>query len=188
MNDLMIDLETLSTEPNACILSIGSCFFDLETGVIGDNFYTVIDYQGFNNPGHISLSTVYWWLQQPATAANEIIPGNAPSLPATTALLALNSFIYNASGPLKLWSNGASFDLVILRNAFKRYCIKDTWNYPQERDVRTIVDLCRRLTGIDPKSEIEFDGTPHKAVDDAIHQAKYVSHAYKLISQHGSLQ
>lgn len=36
MNHLAIDLETLSLEPNAHILSIGAVFFDPATGAMGD--------------------------------------------------------------------------------------------------------------------------------------------------------
>lgn len=34
MNNLMIDLETLSTQPDAAIVSIGACTFDPDTGEI----------------------------------------------------------------------------------------------------------------------------------------------------------
>ena len=39
MNHLAIDLETLSLEPNAHILSIGAVFFDPATGAMGDMFF-----------------------------------------------------------------------------------------------------------------------------------------------------
>ena len=47
MNDVMVDLETLSTKPNAAIVSIGAVFFDPKTGELGDTYYQVIDIETY---------------------------------------------------------------------------------------------------------------------------------------------
>ena len=57
MNHLAIDLETLSLEPNAHILSIGAVFFDPATGEMGDSFYVEIDPQHEQPGAHVSAST-----------------------------------------------------------------------------------------------------------------------------------
>jgi len=51
-----------------------------------------------------------------------------------------------------------------------------------DRDVRTIVDLGRALLGFDPKKDMPFTGERHNALDDAIHQAKYVSAIYQALA------
>ncbi|EBO5570485.1 3'-5' exoribonuclease, partial [Salmonella enterica] len=53
------------------------------------------------------------------------------------------------------------------------------WN---DRDVRTIVELGKAI-GFDPKRDMPFEGTRHNALDDAIHQAKYVSAIWKKLAK-----
>jgi hypothetical protein len=183
MNDLMIDLETLSTAPDAYILSIGACYFDLETGQIGENFHVKTSfYDTSNHTGHISASTVEWWLNQPITAQDCLLSGEKIDL--IHALFKLDDFI--KPGTKTLLSNGASFDLVILRNAFNRNHLETPWQYWQERDTRTIVDIAERITGINAKKTIPFNGTQHDALADAMYQAQFVSHAYQLIKNYTS--
>lgn len=50
-----------------------------------------------------------------------------------------------------------------------------------ERDVRTIVDLGQSI-GFDPKRDMPFDGIKHDALADAIHQARYVSAIWQLLT------
>jgi len=38
MKDVMLDVETLGTKSTAAIIQIGACYFDRETGEIGDKF------------------------------------------------------------------------------------------------------------------------------------------------------
>lgn len=183
MKDLMIDLETLSTAPDAYILSIGACYFDLETGQIGENFHVKTRFNDtLSHTGHISAATVEWWLNQPKTAQDSLLIGKQIAL--THALFKLDDFI--KPGIKTLWSNGASFDLVILRNAFNRNHLETQWQYWQERDTRTIVDIAERLTSINAKKTTPFNGTQHDALADAMHQAQYVSHAYQLIKNYTS--
>ncbi len=176
MTDIMIDLETLSTQPDAFILSIGACQFDLTTGQIGDLMHRRVDLTETPVSGHIDPETVKWWLRQPKAAQDELLAGDTVSL--ENALLELSDFCRNAK---TLWSNGASFDLVILRIAYERHGIHTPWQYWQERDTRTIVDIAHRLTGIHANKVTPYVGTQHDALADAIHQAKYVSHAYQLL-------
>ena len=48
------------------------------------------------------------------------------------------------------------------------------WQWWNDRDVRTVVEMGKAI-GIDPKRDMPFEGTRHSALDDAIHQVKYVS-------------
>lgn len=90
---------------------------------------------------------------------------------------------------VEIWGNGPSFDCAILDNAFQACNIKITWRYSNERCVRTIEDLGRKLLNINPKDTIERVGTNHHALADAEHQAKYVSGVYQALQAViGSLQ
>jgi hypothetical protein len=187
MNDLMIDLETLSTAPDAAMLSIGACFFDIETGVIGDTFHQHIELIDSPRFGHISVETVKWWLNQPKPAQEAVTkPKNV--MPLDQVLLSLHAYITKTCTMYKVkpWGNGSSFDLVILRNAFNRHRMTNIWQYWNERDTRTLTDIVERVTGINAAKTAQFRGLKHDALADAMHQAKYVSHAYQLIKNYTS--
>ena len=61
---VVVDLETLSTHANACIVSIGAVLIeDLE---IVDTFYTNVDANTCKEVGlHIEKDTLNWWAEQP---------------------------------------------------------------------------------------------------------------------------
>jgi hypothetical protein len=95
-------------------------------------------------------------------------------------------FTSNSTTPgyTRVWGNGATFDNIILRESFSRLNLQELWNWFNDRDVRTIVGLGREI-GFDPKRDMPFDGEPHNALHDAIHQAKYVSAIYqRLLAPH----
>ncbi len=67
-HQIMIDIETLSTEPNAAILSIGAVLFSVEQKKIIRTFTINIKMESSINYGHISPETVQWWMEQPYQA------------------------------------------------------------------------------------------------------------------------
>lgn len=181
MHDYMIDLETLSTRHDAAILSIGACQFDIETGNIGDSFtrHVALD----DNPlrGHISADTVKWWLRQDDAARMAIVE-NKNSRKLASCLFDLREFVLSHK-ETKVWSNGATFDLVIVRSALDMHGMMTPWQYWQERDTRTLVDMAERITGINTAKAATFNGVKHDALSDAIHQVGYISHAYNMIKK-----
>jgi len=70
----------------------------------------------------------------------------------------------------KVWGNGSNFDIGKLETAYGFDHIP--WKFWNIRDVRTICELSKGLVS---KNDIEFIGEKHNALDDAIHQARYVS-------------
>lgn len=180
MHDVMIDLETLSTRHDAAILSIGACLFDLASGEIGDTFHHHIALDDSDLRGHISADTVKWWLKQD-DAARAAITDNKKTVKLATALFDFREFVPRRK-EATFWSNGATFDLVIIRNALDRHNHMVPWQYWQERDTRTLVDAAYRITGIHAAKSMEFDGVKHDALADAIFQARYVSYAFQLLA------
>lgn len=187
MNDIMIDLETIGRPPRAVIASIGVVYFDrLVPGKLGGSFYRVVDMDSCAELGlEFGADTVVWWLQQD-DAARAAILGNPVHL--ASALLDLSKFL----GPpttrdtLRFWGNGPTFDLTILRSAFKVVGYSDPWHYRQERCVRTVVGAYLDAwpgTQDDegPKARYEGAADAHNALGDAITQAKYVSTMYEAL-------
>lgn len=168
--NIMLDLETLSSEPDAAIVSIGLCTFSAFGP--GDfrpsTYYTAVrpkSAQAFG--GRIDASTVAWWMRQ-SESAREIFAAEGKSI--TDALLEVTAFVRGFARP-KIWGNGASFDNVVLRQAYKRLSIEAPWEWRDDRCYRT-------LKNMRPDVPFEPFGTAHNALDDAIAQARHAERIF----------
>ncbi|WP_421057283.1 3'-5' exoribonuclease domain-containing protein [Klebsiella quasipneumoniae] len=180
---VMVDLETMGKKHNAPIVAIGAVVFDPATGSIGESFYKVVCLESSVNWGAvIDPSTVIWWLKQSSEARSAIV--NDDAIPLLDALLQFREFVSdNVAGGSKkaqVWGNGASFDNSILRSSYDCIAEDYPWEYWNDRDVRTMVELGQAI-GFDPKTTIPFEGDRHNALADAIHQARYVSAIWQRI-------
>ena len=180
---VMVDLETMGKKHNAPIVAIGAVVFDPATGSIGESFYKVVCLESSVNWGAvIDPSTVIWWLKQSSEARSAIV--NDDAIPLLDVLLQFREFVSdNVAGGSKkaqVWGNGASFDNSILRSSYDCIAEDYPWEYWNDRDVRTMVELGQAI-GFDPKTTIPFEGDRHNALADAIHQARYVSAIWQRI-------
>ncbi len=182
MNHIMIDIETLSTAKNAALVSIGAVFFNLATGEIGESFYRTITRKSCEDKlMDVDDNTVAWWEKQSEEARAALSCPNAQTVAIVLHQFAAWIETHSEEHKPFAWGNGPSFDCAILSTAFAAVDIKLPWRYSNERCVRTIVDLGRSLLNIDPKHS-QIAGVAHNALDDAIHQAKYVSQIYQALS------
>lgn len=180
---VMVVLETMGKKYNAPIVAIGAVVFDPATGSIGESFYKVVCLESSVNWGAvIDPSTVIWWLKQSSEARSAIV--NDDAIPLQDALLQFREFVSdNVAGGSKkaqVWGNGASFDNSILRSSYDCIAEDYPWEYWNDRDVRTMVELGQAIS-FDPKTTIPFEGSRHNALADAIHQARYVSAIWQRI-------
>ncbi|HFN0431949.1 TPA: 3'-5' exoribonuclease [Klebsiella pneumoniae] len=180
---VMVDLETMGKKHNAPIVAIGAVVFDPATGSIGESFYKVVCLESSVNWGAvIDPSTVIWWLKQSSEARSAIV--NDDAIPLLDALLQFREFVSdNVAGGIKkaqVWGNGASFDNSILRSSYDCIAEDYPWEYWNDRDVRTMVEIGQAIS-FDPKTTIPFEGSRHNALADAIHQARYVSAIWQRI-------
>lgn len=185
MNQLMIDIETLSTSKNAAIVSIGAVFFNIETGELGRTFYQLVSQKSCVDLGlEVNAETLAWWQKQDDEVRIALNSINGVHL--AVALYNLTSFISSECGDKAVvWGNGPSFDCAILATAFNAVDMKLPWRYSNERCVRTMVELGRTLLNVDPKHE-KMIGTAHNALADAEHQARYVSKIYQGLVAFGA--
>ncbi|HGS7438649.1 TPA: 3'-5' exoribonuclease [Klebsiella variicola subsp. variicola] len=180
---VMVDLETMGKKHNAPIVAIGAVVYDPATGSIGESFYKVVCLESSVNWGAvIDPSTVIWWLKQSSEARSAIV--NDDAIPLQDALLQFREFVSdNVAGGSKkaqVWGNGASFDNSILRSSYDCIAEDYPWEYWNDRDVRTMVELGQAIS-FAPKTTIPFEGARHNALADAIHQARYVSAIWQRI-------
>lgn len=158
---VMVDIETLGTEPGAAILSIGAVRFNARG--LGDQFYRSIDRQSCGAAGlHVDDGTLEWWTDQ-SEEAREVLDGGEELDDV------LSDFARWFDTADEIWANSPSFDCELLEAAYEAVDLVEPWEFYQERDFRT-------LKALPIAPEIEQDGTEHDALDDAKHQA-YVAAA-----------
>lgn len=165
----MIDLETLGVQQNAAFISIGACQFNPEAGKIGDKFYANIDWDDALKTRSVTGDTIKWWMRQSKEAQNRVC---AAGEPLREVLVKFARWFRKDNDERKAWGNGATFDIAMLDNAYENIFGVTPWKFWNTRDVRTVVDMA---WGIVDKNSVIFEGVEHNALDDAIHQAKYVS-------------
>ena len=174
---IVLDLETLGTEPGCPILSIGACAFDLDY----DNFrvfYRKI-HLAYQPTDKISVDTLSWWMEQDraAQAAAWIKGEDAENYYAALQLFGIwvDSIKKITGGAgITIWGNSSSFDNEILRAAYKHCGVEAPWTFREDRDFRTLRALYKEKV-----PEPEFIGIRHHAKYDAMHEAKWL----KLILQ-----
>lgn len=165
--DIIIDLETLSLRRTAAIATIGAVAVRGQE-TIGDLYLRVDIQSAIDAGGAVDAVTVAWWLQQSDDARAEI-HADDDRHPILTALLRLDEWIHALAGDQTVtpWGNGAGFDLAILAEAYAGQGLTPPWQFWNERDLRTALDLApgaKALAG-------QFQGTKHHALHDARHEA-----------------
>lgn len=165
--DIIIDLETLSLRRTAAIATIGAVAVRGQE-TIGDIYLRVDIQSAIDAGGAVDAGTVAWWLRQSDDARAEIHTADDRHL-ILTALLTLDAWIHAiADGQTVIpWGNGAGFDLAILAEAYAGQGLTPPWQFWNERDLRTALDLApgaKALAG-------QFQGIKHHALHDARHEA-----------------
>lgn len=137
----MIDIETVGTGPEACILTIAAQAFDpLGKGYYEYSYYARIDIES-QPDRNIEQGTIDWWATQP-TAAREEAFAEDGRIPLKQALEELGQLIWKCK---RIWANGPTFDMNILEHAYKSYGLALPWKYYTVRDARTVYGLCPAL-------------------------------------------
>ena len=164
MKHVMVDLETLGNGSNAVIIAIGAVMFD-HTG-IGDTFYTNVSPQSCVDVGlQMDVSTVMWWMQQTEQSRSIFKKVSSP------LKTALDDFALWYPEGAALWGNGATFDNVILANAYRAVGVEQPWAYWNDRCYRTLKNLY-------PHVKLERTGVAHNALDDAKSQALHAARIF----------
>lgn len=165
MNDIMIDLETFGTGQNAVIASIGACFFNIETGKIGNTFELNLNFDDqFDVGRRADMSTIMWWLDQSKEAREALT--KAKRIDTFSALSGFSHFYGKSKA--KVWGNGSTFDISLMESLYSDFKLQCPWKFYNVMDLRTF----KRFTA--KGATVPKGGTNHRALDDAISQANYV--------------
>lgn len=163
---VMIDLETMSQQPDAAICAIGAVLFDPAApgdGLRAEPFYrSGLLADAVRQGGHMQVDTVLWWMQQDDAARAEICAETGSLLVALSDL----GYWMCTRGVTDVWGNGADFDLTILAGTYRRASIKLPWTHKQQRCLRERRHGHREL-------KVPGDDRPqHHALHDAIWGAR----------------
>ena len=161
-NKLMVDCETLDIGERPVLLSIGAVVFNdqqiLHYFDAGISTESTTDFD-------VSQDTLDLWSEQSLAAREQAFSGTENI---KDALIRLVNF-YTQHECTEIWSKGALADIRWINNALSHFDIDRPWKFYKEFCFRTLLKSV-------PQFEIPFTGTPHSALDDAIHQAKQFIH------------
>ena len=173
--DIMLDIETLATSPDAVVLTFGAIKFDPFNSSIqmSDGIYFRIDVDEQIDLGRrVDEGTVAWWGTQSAEVREEAL-GETDRVSLEDFTKALNKFVVGAT---RIWAQGPVFDIVILENLYRQIGKPAPWQYYSIRDSRTLL----KALGDDRKGGALL----HNALADAVSQAEAVQSAvnrHKLV-------
>jgi|JI10StandDraft_1071094.scaffolds.fasta_scaffold492163_2 hypothetical protein len=185
ITDVVVDIETLGTQPGCPIIQIGYCGFDAcdasFTPLISAAYR--IPLSAIQGKDKINGDTLDWWFNQSANAVAELISG-AGALSATkpSEVSMLTAFAQDIAQHVQranLWGNSHSFDLVLIEAALARHGMEKHWNFRNERCYRTLKEELYWVKA-DP-----FIGTKHTALHDSYNEA---AHLHKLLQELRKLQ
>jgi hypothetical protein len=165
-----IDIETLSTKPDAVVLTIGGIKFDPFTKEDPHSeFYCRLEIDDQSSKGRdIETDTLQWWGTQPDEIVEEALGEHNRSSVETT-LKDLNKWL---TGTDKIWCQGPVFDICILENLYRQYDTHFNWVFWNIRDSRTLFGLMPE----DPRKKFKF--AAHNALEDCRVQSMCIQEVY----------
>ena len=208
--NIAIDLEALSIESDAAIVSIAAVPFNPNVEVFNDysvfqvipegateplgEFYEVVNATSCALQGmHIDMETVNWWSRQKPEAKAELL--SRQPLNIGEAMNAFHNYLegmkkaYDAD--IVVWAQGADFDFPKIRNAYNK-CLNGVnrpWGYRDVRDARSIVlDGIEKVYGrlekpysVIPPCDCVVEEMKHSALMDARRTAWSVAFVNNMI-------
>lgn len=183
-NHIVIDLETMGNGDKAAIVSIGAYRFDPngapvpapgELGAADCSMYLVVDLESSVKAGlEMDAGTVLWWLKQSEEARAELVK---PTCGLEGAMIALAAFIKQGGEKARVWGHGATFDPVIVKNAYKALNYPVPFDFRDVRDTRTIFESIG-------EGKVEMpQARKHNALWDAWREAVAIQACYRKFGE-----
>jgi len=168
---IMLDIETLSTAPNATVLSVGAVKFNPYTDDAphSDMHWRLFIEEQQDLGRAVDESTLGFWAKQSPSVIEEAF-GEQGRITVIDFMAQLNKYL---SGSKSIWCHGPQFDMVILEDLFNDYNHHKSWHYYNVMDSRTLFNLMP----VDPRKAIQQE--LHNALEDARYQAIGVQESIK---------
>lgn len=177
MTDVIIDLETLSTRPHAVILVLAGIKFNRNDDIPPlekmDTFYRRIEISSCTDIYlHTDSKTVKWWEEQKEDVREEAF--RKERFPLHTVLAEFTAWFGSSR---YIWGHGASFDPVILSEAYIRSGLEAPWKFWDIRDTRTLYDISGVSPGSFPNDH------PHNALYDCYSEVQALREGFKRLKR-----
>lgn len=182
---IMIDKESLSTEPNAAFISLSAVVMNFDAKSHQEsllnrfNMYVQID-SAFdyarNFGGHIDPQTILWWFGQSEAARIDQVKGQAEAVQLESVLRHFNDWVRDMCNlyglhhdRVEIWSCGPMQDQNWLENAWHNMLpiTKMAWPFWGVRCARSFLSTFYKV-----KEGVANEGTLHVGIDDCCNQAR----------------
>ena len=181
--DVMLDIESLSTDSNGAIIQLAAVVFDIHKKGHGYvNFNKFITPKSAIDAGlTINADTMKWWFSQEESVQKKVLAyaierGN----PLKEVLMSFTDWLEELkkkADKVFVWGYPVTSDLTWLLNAFKAVNLPYPIEYNRTRDLATIADLYWEVFG-EKLSDKAFTRINHDAIVDCQAQIEMVCHAY----------
>jgi len=161
MTHLMIDLETVGLSSNAGIIQIGAVSFDQNeiTGI----YHSLVSAESCERRGlTVDKDTLSWWNRQDPELRKYVFSGTKDIAEVLEEFLSG----FPDARQYQVWSNGADFDLPIIKNALEVCGFRYPFDFRKHRCFRTLKALVPPVVYL----EVPPNTKPHDALQDAMHQ------------------
>jgi hypothetical protein len=163
--DVMVDIETLGTEPGCVVLTVGACTMQ-QNPEDRSVFTAALDWETqVRDSRGVNPGTLKWWMDQSPEARTEAFEGDRVSVQDFADDFAR---WWWSVGAERIWSHGASFDVPILESLAPM-----PWKFWNVRDTRTLYSFA----GVTPKRGNDH----HHALADAMAQTDAVWSALTML-------
>lgn len=165
-SNIMLDLETLATTPNAKVLSISAVAFDpfdLYQDLSANPTLDLLLNLDEQENRDADPSTVEWWSKQDIAVVEKIF-GETGRISVDDALARLAKFVWNKD---RVWAQGITFDFPILESLYREHNKGIPWKYFKVTDSRTLLSLV----------EVEQKVVNHDSLADCYRQISGVTQA-----------
>lgn len=183
MIHLMIDLETLGTSPRAGVIQLGAVLFET-----GSQFRSIAELQhSFTFESNwenrvVDSRTLAWWQDEKRIGIFKSITESATSSVDELPKILTDWYNWIPEKPRNIWSNGANFDLPILRDLFDQAEMEMPWKYFNERCFRTVSAMNPGVwNSFKASYQRKFGNNAHNALFDARMQAAGLQELRKYI-------
>lgn len=172
--NIVLDLETLSTQENAAILQIGCSipYFDRKNVPLGlaCDFEATVSYDAaLQSEFHADNDTMLWWEKQLVSTRKLVFSGQDSYAEVFDKFKEWIESIKSGGADVAVWGNGADFDNRLLTYSLDSMGYHKVWRYYHNRCLRTLkaifpVDIVRNPTHI-----------AHTALGDARYEAEVLN-------------
>lgn len=189
--DIMTDIETLGTNSDSTIIQLSAIAFDIKTGTHIAKFDRIADLDKNREEIKVTSGTLKWWMNTNKDLFQYLLLNGTISSEQIirefhTWLRDLKALSNGKpSNSIHLWGNGILFDNKMIKHQMEALKLHYPIPYPNDRDLRTLVDLAAMKLGVSVQELKETfnssDLVAHNAFDDVQYQINVAVGCYNVL-------